>query len=584
MWLEALLILYRIKKYLVQIKGRSIPGVVAVLLIAIHGISIITLRAEDIYISQVHGHGFSFKHGTADAPYVVRSMQQLEKIVEKVPNGSTLRFAKGVYPIGGLKVTNESLTFQGSGDETILFSNKIGQNAIRFSGSGNSLCLKNLQMAYSGGWGDASGITVGVLVVPDALQGKESMDSIILDHVTFRDFNNAIYVTAPVRSLRVEGCSFLYTYGRAGVSNKAPFQHPAVAVLGSATEQTIVRDCYFDGLLDPSFRGVKGNPPQSQRTPMDGFYKSGGGNPKLTIVEHNIVKNHGIEGIICERMNFDGKYVTRITGNKIIGPAYKERSFYGNYCPAIAVLNTQGAEITKNMILGSPLGVDLTFSSWSVSNACTISNNSFSNVLCGARITSGGSKTIFSNNRVFCSSEPAKSVASLEIAWCGLVGVMASGTPIISSNSFQALEPSWDAKTVITSRRENTFVLSTTQGIFPNQGVLIARSSKGLAYFPVRQVSGKEVTVAPEWSASIPQMRSGELVYARSLGNFTSLGAVCSFGSTSKVLVEGNRISGFLQDVATSNGGKVIAMENQVQNVLVTQPQSQDISRPVGTQ
>jgi len=46
---------------------------------------------------------------------------------------------KGVYPIGGLKVTNESLTFQGSGDETILFSNKIGQNAIRFSGSGNSL-------------------------------------------------------------------------------------------------------------------------------------------------------------------------------------------------------------------------------------------------------------------------------------------------------------------------------------------------------------------------------------------------------------------------------------------------------------
>jgi len=116
---------------------------------------------------------------------------------------------------------------------------------------------------------------------------------------------------------------------------------------------------------------------------MDGFYKSGGGNPKLTIVEHNIVKNHGIEGIICERINFGGKYVTRIMGNKIIGPGYKERSFYGNYCPAIAVLNTQGAEITKNMILGSPLGVDLTFSSWSVSNACTISNNSFSNVLCG---------------------------------------------------------------------------------------------------------------------------------------------------------------------------------------------------------
>jgi len=125
-------------------------------------------------------------------------------------------------------------------------------------------------MAYSGGWGDASGITVGVLVVPDALQGKESMDSIILDHVTFRDFNNAIYVTAPVRSLRVEGCSFLIPMA-CRVSNKAPFQHPAVAVLGSATEQTIVRDCYFDGLLDPSFRGVKGNPPQSQRTPWMDF-------------------------------------------------------------------------------------------------------------------------------------------------------------------------------------------------------------------------------------------------------------------------------------------------------------------------
>jgi hypothetical protein len=312
---------------------------------------------------------------------------------------------------------------------------------------------------------------------------------------------------------------------------------------------------------------------------MDGFCQTGGSNAKLTIVEHNFVKNHGIEGIIYERMTSNGSYTTRITGNKIIGPVYKERSFYGNYCPAIAVLKTQGAEITKNVIIGSPLGIDLTFSSWTASNACIISNNSFMNVVRAAEIHNGGTNTLFSDNRVLCSSEPAKSVAALGVEWCGLVGVIASGTPRIFSNSFQALEPSWDAKTTIVSRQQNCFVLSTTQGILPNQGVLIALSPKGLAYFPVRQVAEKEVMVAPEWAAAFPQISSGKLVYAQSFGNFTSLGAVCSLGSTSKVLVEGNRISGFIQDIATSNGGEVIAKGNLVENVVFSPPASPLIRR-----
>lgn len=313
---------------------------------------------------------------------------------------------------------------------------------------------------------------------------------------------------------------------------------------------------------------------------MDGFCKIGGRDTRLTIVEHNLVENHGIEGILYERRTFEGSYTTKITGNKIIGPVYKESSFYGNYYPAIVVANTQGAEITKNAIIGSPLGVDLKFSSYSASNACILSNNSFMNVIRAAAILNGGTNTVFCNNRVLCSSEPAKSVAAPSIGWCGLVGVAASGTPIIRSNSFQALEPAWDVRTELLSRSENVFQLSTALGIVPNQGVLISLSPKGLAYFPVESVKGSQVNVAPEWAGAFPGVTSGELVYARSLGCFTSLGAVCSFGPTSRVLVEGNRIQGFIQDLATANGGKVVALGNKVENVTVTQPESEFFLRP----
>ena len=504
--------------------------------------------------------------------------RQIDNVIEKVPDGSTILFSNGVYHIDGLHVTNKSLTFAGSGDKTILVSDHIGNHAIQFSGKGKSLTLKNLQLVYTGGWADASGITDGVLVTPDALQGKESMDSVFLDHVTFRDFYNAVYVLAPLRSLKVTNCNFLYTYGRAGVSNAPPYQHPAVAVLGSGTE-TIVSNCYFDGLMDSSFRGLKGNPPKSQRTPMDGLYKTGGGNPKFTSIDHNILKNHGIEGIICERMNSAGSYTTRIKENKIIGPSFKEHSFYGDYCPAIVVANVQGAEITKNIVIGSPLGLDLIFTNSVESNACMISNNTFSSVLCGARIKDGGSNTVFCDNQVFCSSEPARSFATADIGWCALVGVAASGDPIIRSNAFQSDQPFWDARTTLLSRAQNEFTVSSTNGIQPNRGVLISLSHKGLGYFPVGQISNHKVTVAPEWAAAYPHATSGLLVYAQRLGNFTSLGAVCSFGKSSRVLVEGNRIEGFLQDVATSNGGVVITKGNQVENVVSSPPASPFIQR-----
>ena len=549
------------------------------LLIAVQGISITTSWGDDIYISQVPGHGFSSKHGTAEAPYIAHSIHQLEKIVERVPDGSTLRFAKGVYPMGGLRVTNKSLTFQGSGDETILFSNKIGQNIIRFSGRGKSLCLKNLQIAYSGGWGDASAITVGVLVVPDALHGIESMDSILLDHVTFRDLYNAIYITAPLRSLKVVNCSFLYTHGRAGVSNKAPFQHPAVAVLGSGSEQTIVSDCYFDGLMDQKFSGVQSSIPQSQRTPMDGFYKAGGGNPKRTIIKNNIVIHHGIEGIICERMRGAGHYETLVESNTIIGPTYKERSFYGNYCPAIVIRNVQGAKVVGNTIRNSPMGVDVWFSEWADSNACLITQNKFRNVLNAARLTNVGSKTIFESNTVFCSSEPTKSVQDVSISWCGLTGVAASGNPVIRNNILQAMLPSWDAETMLLGRQGNVFTLKTTEGIVANQGVLIGIRSDNISYFPVQGIKGKNVTIAEPWAANQPTKLGESLVYARNFGNFTSLGAVCSFGSQSRVLCQSNQISGFVQDVATSNSGVVESNGNRLKDVHYVAPESHWIVR-----
>jgi len=503
--------------------------------------------------------------GTAADPFNGATGARLQRIVDLAPDGATLEFGEGVFPLG-IRI-QKTLTLVGQGARTILQSERVGMDAIKFSGEASTLTVRNLQMRYTGGWGDASAVTEGISLAAAA-------DSVILDRVVFRDFYNCVYTSAPVRRLVVTNCQFLYSYGRAGVSNAPPFQHPAVAVLGSGSEETIVRDCYFDGLLDPAFRGVKGNPPISQRTPMDGLYKTGGGNPKLTLIENNVVRNHGIEGILCERLEFSGTYITRVRGNKIIGPMYKEHSFYGNYCPAVLILNIQGAEVSGNSIENSPLGIDVSFTKWADSNACTITDNAITNVVIGTRITNGGSKTIFSHNRVVCSSEPAKSVHSPDIEWCGLMGVAASGNPAIRSNSFRATDPAWDARTNLISRDMNRFSLSNTRGIIPGQGVLISLSSKGLGYFPVQGISGNTITIAPEWAASQPSPPPEKLVYARKLGNFTELGAVCSFGASSRVVVENNRISGFLQDVASSNGGTIVARDNQATGVLRIQPPS----------
>lgn len=501
--------------------------------------------------------------GTTNEPYNVSTIERLQTIIDQAPDGATLKFGKGVFPLQ-LKV-NKSLTLIGQGVDTILQSTRAGQDGIQFSGSGSILTISNLQMHQSGGWGHAAEVTAGVLLTSSA-------DSVILDNMIFRDFYNCVYTSAPLRRLVVTNCQFLYSYGRAGVSNSPPFQHPAVAILGSGSEDTIVRDCYFDGLLNPTFRGVKGNPPKSQRTPMDGLYKTGGGNPKLTVVENNVIRNHGIEGILCERTDFTGDYSTSVRGNKIIGPSYKEASFYGNYCPAIAIFNTQGAEISGNLIENSPLGIDITFSEWADLNACMVRNNAILNVNVGARIRNGGSKTVFCRNRVFCSSEPTKSLHSVDIEWCGLMGVAASGTPVIRSNSFRASKPAWDAEIQLISRDANQFNVSTTEGIHPEQGVLISLSPNKCSYFPVQGISGKTITVSPEWAATASSLSSGKLVYARKLGNFTGLGAISSFGDSSKVVVENNRINGFLQDVASSNGGVLIVQDNQTSDVLFLQP------------
>jgi hypothetical protein len=501
--------------------------------------------------------------GTANDPYNVSSTERLQTIVDQAPDGTTLKFGKGVFPLE-LKV-RKTLTLIGQGDGTILQATRAGQDAIRFSGRESTLTIRNLLLRQSGGWEDSADVSAGILLTSAA-------NGVILDSVVFRDFYNGVYTSAPIRRLVVTNCQFLYTYGRAGVSNSPPFQHPAVAILGSGSEETIVRDCYFDGLLHPTFHGLKGNPPKSQRTPMDGLYKTGGGNPKRTFVENNVVRNHGIEGILCERIDFTGEYSTCVRGNKITGPSYKEPSFYGNYCPAIAIVNTQGAEISGNLIEKSPLGIDITFSVWADSNACLVRNNAILNVNVGARIRNGGSKTLFCRNRVFCSSEPTKSLHSVEIEWCGLMGVAASGTPVIRSNSLRATEPAWDAEIELISRDMNQFSVSSTEGIHPKQGVLISLSPRKFSYFPVQGVSGKTIMVSPEWAATASSLSSGKLVYARKLGNFTGLGAVCSFGDSSKVVVENNHISGFLQDVASSNGGVVIFQNNQTSDVLFLQP------------
>jgi hypothetical protein len=251
----------------------------------------------------------------------------IQAAINAATAGAIIYFPEGTYFLGastGLTV-NKSLSFLGEKNSSTILLNKLVATGVNITG-GSIFDFYNLKFVYNQGWYDSGTYASGggnqhaILCIGGINQDGE----IRLINCRFENITNCIWAGG-FNILLVDNCEFIYQHGFAGCRWYTPVApdigHPAVSVLG-AGNITKVTNCYFDGLVDPTFTGVQGDPPNKYRSPVDGIYKNGGSNPVYQEVSNCIVLNHGIEGILVEgsasnRSNFEdpslNKSVTSLT-------------------------------------------------------------------------------------------------------------------------------------------------------------------------------------------------------------------------------------------------------------------------------
>ncbi len=493
----------------------------------------------------------------------------LQATIDAAPDGSEIRLAPGTYSDVALRI-DKDLTLVGAGDSTLLTSHS-NEPIIAWSGTAKRLEIRDLAITYLGGFRDAE--------QNDGIRGGSINGQLIAKNLTVTDLASAIYLTSEVAELFVSGCTFRYTYGRAGVSIRKPFDHPVVAILGAAT-RTEIRDCTFNGLLDDTFTNVSGEPPLALQTPADGLFKSGGSNPSTQIIEGNTIVNHGIEGILVEREDGSGKYRTRVSRNTVTGPAMKRSDFYGGYTPGIVVINSRGAIISDNFVANEQIGIDVSFHTFNLQNSIFVMRNTIISCVIGVSAAGNSIESSFEENFVHLSSEPVKSSIGQQ-AFPGELRGFSINAGTVTDNEIVSSGPEWDFETTLISRNGDALTLSDTSDLTPNSGTLLAFTPNGISYFPVREISGNTVTTDSDWSRAQPTAPGSSLHYLRTTANFDKIAAICMIGASSedRVFAHRNLIIGTLQDVVTNGVGKLTTDSAGRVNVLFQQNATSSIIR-----
>ncbi|HXX43027.1 MAG TPA: hypothetical protein VEI58_12275 [Chthoniobacterales bacterium] len=493
--------------------------------------------------------------GTQAEPLDAHTQAAFQSVIDTVPANSTIRMVDGVYPKMSLTI-RKGVTLSGSRKAVITQASGTNHPIFALSGVDTDFTLEGISLEHGTAFMEENNVAA-------ILGGCRKLR---VTDIYSSDFNNTIYITdALTQEVDVERCQFEYTYGRASVSNVAPYDHPCAAIAGTP-KRLIVRNNRFNGLLDPTFAHASPNVPESQKQAADNFVQTG--NHDFCLVEGNNVSNFGIEGIFIARDKAAGDYAVRITNNNMIGSVFHNQTYSPVYAPGIKVQNSKG-EIVANTISNTNIGISAEFSRYDEGeNIIQISQNSVNHCLLGIEGIRISGKSIASRNSVWNSSEPVRSVWGPRAVPTELYGIVADHGNVIG-NKLVSDEPIWDAKTVLLARSGVVFTVASASDINANTGALISYANGGFAAFPVRQVSGNRITVDSTFANTFSNVTDGPLLYTRSFANGLSNGGIV-VRSGGTIYADGNVIVGHRNDISQQISGSIVASHHTARDCHVT--------------
>lgn len=460
---------------------------------------------------------------------------------------------------------NKSLVIVGDGHKVEW--DTAGEKVFKLEGDNLKTRFLDIRFEYTGAWANSRN---------EAIVGVSGDGgTIVLRDCTFKDCTSGLYTNNLDPDLLIsDGCEFLYTHGRAsaGIGN-VDYSHPCVGILGGA-KTTILRGNRFNGLVDSTFTGVDAGSPASQRTPADGFFKTGGYSPTVVEIVGNIVSNHAIEGIIVERTP-QGAGKCLVQGNMCFGSSVKS-AFYSTTMPAIFVAGFYDTSVLGNYVNGALSGIVVDDASTPADCHLSIIGNATVNVLAGIVARTGSDKSVILSNHIHCRSDFAAGItggAEDDLTPCQLVGIYGNRGWAIS-NTIIHDEPGWTSEHTLSSRASNVFTLDDATGIEVG-GLLVSYADDKVAMFPVTGVSGADVTVGLDSANNQTWVTSGTLYYeAQPSGSYPYRGGfVNSSGSGSDILkTANNTIVGALNDFTGQNSGVIWDLGNILQGVRYINP------------
>jgi parallel beta-helix repeat protein len=439
------------------------------------------------------------------------------------------------------------------------------------------LTLIGLTMACLSGFSSASN-SYGVLFAGQALRAQG---------VEFDDFTQAIRIPegARVPYVLVDQCTFVYSHGRAGVSQADPsFGYPVTAILGGGV-QTEIYNSYFNGLSDPAFQGVTvdkatGNQiDPSQFTPVDGLIKTINQVQSATI-RGSTIQNAGIEHILIDGGgDSEGPWKVDISQNQIVGPGPNYIMTAGNSRPQAGQIQTHSSffssaivgiqitggygSITGNQIINVGTGISSCAYGTAQYQPLTVSNNRLTNCMVGITMLGSQASTVSNNDIEF--SRPFTDLERQSGAPAAHTGVRPVDSPnsLITENHISLQSDRWwqGETTLLHTLRSGARVAYINSTIATGAPIWIYFGSS--PYWPIMAVGyaagpGKICLYAP-----LPLMKilpPGSPV-KWTTGNLPQQAGVSSFRSSS-ALSYSNTFTGGLFGITQLEGNGVIFSKN----------------------
>lgn len=500
--------------------------------------------------------------GSQIDPLAGNSNAGIQAIFDDLPAGYRVNFTPEDY--GELQLTiNKEMELVGNRD--VIFRQATGVNKPIFVLTGTGvITMRGFSMIHGAIFREEENVT--------AIKAGASVH---VYGVFASDFNNVFWLGdawGTCFEAIFSDCDFVYTHGRASISNTATYDHPCSPIVGHSN-RLIVRGNRFNAITDPEFTDVAGSPPASQLTPADNAVQTGGHD--YCVVEGNDFENFAIEGINLN--NDDGvmndRYY-RVANNHLTGPPVKS-GFYAVTNPGLRLGDLRNVAVSGNTIRNFETGVLAVFTTANEANKVYIENNTILDVLRGVNAVNTSSFSVIQGNTIRSSSSPVHEVlgdsASLA-STTELYGIICDNGEV-KDNILIAEMPTWDATVTLNSRAGAAFTLDDASDLTADVGALISHSGDTFSIFPILGIVGNVVTVENDYSIAYPGVTSGTLYYTKSFANpFSTGGIVVQNGG--HLEVSGNIIIGHRYDLnPLGSGGTMTVRNHTVRNVVVVRPE-----------